>query len=86
MLEPAISTGDPMQTADLVALPLAQRLQAMEALWESLCKDSDQAQIVPTWHQEVLGQRLESLNAGIEIVSPWEEAKDRIRQRSRQAT
>ena len=75
-----------MQTADLVALPLAQRLQAMEALWESLCKDSYQAQIVPTWHQEVLGQRLESLNAGTEIVSPWEEAKERIRQRSRQAT
>lgn len=74
-----------MQTAELVALPLAQRLQVMEALWESLCKDSDQGQIVPGWHQDVLGQRLKSLDAGLEIVRPWEEAKDRIRQRSRQA-
>lgn len=65
-------------------MPLAQRLQAMEALWESLCKDLDHGQIVPAWHQNVLGQRLEALNAGFEIVSPWDEAKDRIRQRTRQ--
>ena len=28
-----------MQTAELVALPLADRLQAMEALWDSLCRE-----------------------------------------------
>jgi hypothetical protein len=27
-----------MQTAELIALPLAERLQAMEALWDSLCR------------------------------------------------
>ena len=45
-----------MQTAELVALPLAERLQAMEALWDSLCRDPAQAQTVPNWHQDVLSQ------------------------------
>ena len=42
-----------MQTAELVALPLAERLQAMEALWDSLCRDQTQAHAVPTWHESV---------------------------------
>ena len=27
-----------MDTAELIALPLAERLRAMEALWDSLCR------------------------------------------------
>ncbi|MBK9443419.1 MAG: addiction module protein [Comamonadaceae bacterium] len=37
----------------------------MVALWESLCKDSNYGQTMPAWHQNVLGQRLEALNAGV---------------------
>lgn len=74
-----------MQTTDLVALSLPQRLQAMEALWASLCQEPSMAQQIPDWHQEVLSQRLEALDSGEEIVTPWDTAKDRIRQQARQS-
>ena len=41
-----------MHTAELVALPLVERLQAMEALSDSLCRDQTNGQVVPTWHEE----------------------------------
>jgi len=75
-----------MQTAELVALPLAERLQAMEALWDSLCRDPAQAQSVPNWHQDVLSQRLAALDTGEDVATPWEEAKERIRHRAKQLT
>jgi putative addiction module component (TIGR02574 family) len=73
-----------MQNAELVALPLAQRLQAMEALWDSLCRDAAQSLDVPVWHQEELRQRLDALDSGAVAVTPWELAKDRIRHRAEQ--
>ena len=73
-----------MQTAELVALPLAERLQAMEALWDSLCRDATQAQVVPAWHQEELSKRITALDSGKEVTSPWEEVKERIRHRAEQ--
>jgi len=71
-----------MQSAELVALPLNERLMAMEALWESLCHDSGRGLPVPDWHQEELSQRLTALDAGVDTVSPWEDVKVRIRQRA----
>jgi hypothetical protein len=68
-----------MQTAELVALPLAERLLAMEVLWDSLCRDSPDSAAIPSWHEEVLGKRLAALESGQEVVSPWIEAKERIR-------
>lgn len=71
-----------MQTAELVALPLAERLQAIEALWDSLCRDQSPTHVVPVWHQDELNKRLVALDSGEEAASPWEEAKERIRQRA----
>lgn len=68
-----------MQTAELVALPLKERLMAMEVLWESLCREPSQAMLVPDWHQDELAQRVVALHDGTATVTPWEEAKDRIR-------
>ena len=73
-----------MQTAELVALPLAERLQAMEALWDSLCRDQTQPPVVPTWHEEELRKRVAALDACEEVATPWETAKERIRQRAEQ--
>ncbi|MFZ4482222.1 MAG: addiction module protein [Rhodoferax sp.] len=70
-----------MQTAELVALPLAERLQAMEALWDSLCRDQTQA-VVPAWHEEELNKRVAALDSGEEVATPWETAKERLRQRA----
>jgi putative addiction module component (TIGR02574 family) len=75
-----------MQTAELVALPLKDRLIAMEALWESLCVDPAQLPSVPNWHQDELMLRVAALDAGEVGVSPWEDAKVRIRDRARAMT
>jgi len=75
-----------MQSAELVALPLNERLMAMEALWESLCHNSGQGLPVPDWHKEELSQRIAAMDAGLETVSPWEDAKVNIRQRAHALT
>ena len=75
-----------MQTAELVALPLRERLIAMEALWESLCLDPARSPPVPDWHQDELTRRVAALDAGDDKVSPWEDAKNSIRQRARSMT
>jgi putative addiction module component (TIGR02574 family) len=73
-----------MHTAELTSLPLAERLQAMEALWDSLCRDQPQAHVVPAWHEEELVKRVAALDSGQDATTPWEEAKERIRQRAEQ--
>jgi putative addiction module component (TIGR02574 family) len=73
-----------MQTAELVALPLAERLQAMEVLWDSLCRDQTQTPFVPAWHEEELNKREAALDSGEEVTTPWEAAKERIRHRAEQ--
>lgn len=73
-----------MQTTELASLPLAERLQAMEVLWDSLCRDQTHALAVPAWHEEELTQRLAALDSGDEVATPWGEAKERIRQRAGQ--
>ncbi len=71
-----------MHTAELVALPLAERLQAMEALWDSLCREQPQASVVPAWHEDELGMRMAAIERGEVITVPWEEAKERIRRQA----
>ena len=72
-----------MQTAELVALPLADRLQAMEALWDSLCREEGEGVAVPAWHGPELAKRLASIDSGHDVPTPWEEAKFRIRNQAR---
>ena len=70
-------------TLDVNTLPVAERLRLMETLWESLCAPLSAAQaesaVVPAWHNEVLTQRIAGIDSGSETVSPWSQAKERIR-------
>jgi len=68
-----------MTTADIAAMPVAERLKLLEALWDSLCAEPAGTLASPAWHAEVLEERLQRLAAGAEPTSPWREAKDRIR-------
>lgn len=68
-----------MTTADIVAMPVSEKLKLMEALWDSLCAQSVENMELPAWHGEVLDERLRRLAAGEETVAPWSEAKERIR-------
>jgi hypothetical protein len=51
----------------------------MEDLWNSLRED---AEAVPTWHQQVLDVRSAKLDAGLEPGSDWADAKARLRNRA----
>ncbi len=73
-----------MQTAELIALPLADRLQAIETLWDSLCRDANALQVVPAWHEQVLRERVAAIESGDDAVTHWEDAKQRIRQKAEQ--
>lgn len=60
----------------LTQLPLAERLAAMESLWDSLCHD-DAAELSPPWHAPVLEARLSELAEGQH--RDWQSAKDALR-------
>lgn len=62
----------------LSELTLAQKLDLMEAIWDSLTKH-DETLESPHWHEQILKDREETVAAGKATVSDWEEAKDRIR-------
>lgn len=68
-----------MTTVDVVAMPVAEKLKLMEALWDSLCVQSGIGVTSPAWHGAVLEERLSRLASGTETVAPWREAKERIR-------
>ena len=61
-------------------MTIAEKLMAMEALWDNLCRD--EAQIpVPEWHKEVLDERRRQIETGEAGFVDWETAKARIRDR-----
>ena len=70
---------------DLIALPLPQRLQAMELLWSSLTLDADQPHIAPDWHKKIVIARAKELRSGATAVRSLEDAKLHIQKRIQQA-
>ena len=68
-----------MTQLDIAKLPIQERLQLMESLWDSLCREPSGEAPMPTWHQQVLDERLARLDVGEEPLIPWEEAKKQIR-------
>lgn len=67
-----------MTHADLAKMPVSEKIQLMESLWESLSNDA-LARAVPAWHGDVLAKRQVLLDQGEEAVSTWADAKQRIR-------
>jgi len=67
-----------MTNPQIAALPLAEKLDLMETLWDSLCRDASVESLIPDWHQTVLSDRIARLDRGEEPVSPWNEAKSRL--------
>lgn len=68
-----------MTQLDVARLPLPEKIQLMESLWDSLCREPVTDQTIPGWHETVLEERLARLDAGEEEMIPWQEAKQRIR-------
>jgi hypothetical protein len=65
-------------TAQLDRLSVAEKISAMEYLWDDLCRQAGDA-LSPTWHGEVLIRRAQSVAGGNSIFRDWETEKTRIR-------
>lgn len=66
-----------------ILLPLdkmstAEKLSAMERLWEDLCRKPEDVPS-PKWHGEVLSKREKMIREGKAGFSALEEAKNRLR-------
>lgn len=71
-----------MAYPEIASLPVAEKLQLMESLWDALCRETQGAPEVPAWHQDEIEWRITRLANGEEPISPWEEAKKRIREQA----
>jgi putative addiction module component (TIGR02574 family) len=66
-----------MSVAEVRQLPLAEKLQIMEAIWEDLRAHAEQVP-VPTWHKELLDERRKAVEEGREEVLDWDFVKDSL--------
>jgi hypothetical protein len=64
-------------TTELDRLSTADKLRAMEHLWDELCRHSDEVPS-PAWHGDVLAQREQAVNEGKASFEDWETAKAKI--------
>ncbi len=65
-------------TLPLDKMSLEDKLQAMELLWDDLCKKAEGI-ASPDWHEEVLADRETMLKAGVDDFEDWDVAKGKIR-------
>jgi putative addiction module component (TIGR02574 family) len=63
-----------MSITEIRNLPLSEKLQIMEALWEDL-RSRAEGVPVPEWHKELLDDRRKAVEAGKESILEWDEAK-----------
>ena len=69
-----------VETKEILTLPLAKRLEVMEALWDSMSRGDAGEYVSPAWHESILADRARVLDQGLMATSPWNEAKTRIRE------
>ena len=64
-----------MNTAEIKKMSVIDRLQAMEALWDSLL--AEKADISPDWHQNILKERKRKIESNEAEFLSIEELKAR---------
>jgi hypothetical protein len=62
-------------------MTLEEKLRAMEALWEDLCRQPETV-AVPQWQKDLLDERERAVERGEARFSSWEEARKRIDKRT----
>lgn len=68
--------------AEIRQLPLHEKLQIMEALWDDLRANAD-AVPMPDWQKELLDERRAAVLEGRERVLEWDEVKDSLGKKRR---
>ncbi|MFH0775591.1 MAG: addiction module protein [bacterium] len=66
-------------TIPLDQMTTAEKLLAMENIWDDLYRRADEIPS-PPWHGKVLQQREEKIKKGIEEFTNWENAKGKIKE------
>jgi hypothetical protein len=61
-------------TLPLEHMSTEEKIRAMEAIWDDLCKKADSLSS-PTWHKNVLAEREEQIKNGEDEFMDWEQAK-----------
>ncbi|MCG2815452.1 MAG: addiction module protein [Candidatus Aminicenantes bacterium] len=75
--------GDLMDIAlSLDKMTTSEKISAMEALWNDLCKNPE-AIVSPPWHGEILADRDKQINEGKATFRELDESKDIIRKATR---
>ncbi len=65
-------------TLPIDQMTTAEKLRALEMIWESLCRRPDDVPS-PSWHADVLREREKSVADGSAQFTDWIEAKQNIR-------
>ena len=68
-------------TLRLDQMTIAEKLRAMEALWDDLCRREEDVP-VPQWHKDLLDERERLVEQGKARFIDWETAKKRISERT----
>lgn len=64
----------------LEQLSVADRLELIQRLWESLPPQVE-SQDIPTWHREILDERIAEADESPDAGIPWREALSRVEKR-----
>lgn len=62
----------------LDSMTVAEKIEAMETLWQDLSKNSPD-EVIPAWHQEILDERAAEVANGTAEFLEWEDVKKNLR-------
>ncbi len=68
---------DTTTTAELIRLPVSERLELIERLWDSIDAEADSLPL-SDWQREEVDTRMDALESGTSIGAPWDEVRSRI--------
>ena len=71
----------PVRLADVLELPVAERLKLVEAIWESITEVPDALELTEAQRAE-LDRRFDDYEKNPDAGSPWPDVKARILSRS----
>jgi len=65
-------------TLPLEKMTTEEKIQAMESIWDDLCKSADSLSS-PPWHEKILKEREENIARNNDRFIDWEDAKRNIK-------
>ncbi|MCP5417572.1 MAG: addiction module protein [Chromatiaceae bacterium] len=66
-----------ISASDIAEMPIEQRIQLVEDIWDSIAELPDSVEI-PKWHKQELEKRLKAYHDNPNEGSPWSEVKKSV--------